>query len=74
MFGQENHFSKTYLKMTSFADRKLYILTYDGAGGQTVHNFWDTLENFVIGVQISCVVASKLSSQQGDTVTSLKIV
>ena len=59
--------------MTSFADRKLYILTYDGAGGQTVHNFWDTLENFVAGVQISCV-ALKLSSQQGDTVTSLKIV
>ena len=48
--------------MTSFADRKLDILTYDGAGGQIVHNFWDTLENFVIGVQISCVVASKLSS------------
>ena len=60
--------------MTSFADRKLDILTYDGAGGQTVHNFWDNLENFVIGVQISCVVASKLSSQQGDTFTSLKIV
>ena len=73
MFGQENHFSKTYLKMTSFADRKLDILTYDGVGGQTVHNFWDTLKNFVIGVQISCE-ASKLSSQQGDTVTSLKIV
>ena len=60
--------------MTSFADRKLDILTYDGAGGQTVHNFWDTLENFVKGVQISRVVASKLSSQQGDRVTSLKIV
>ena len=73
MFGQENHVSKTNLKMTYFADRKLDILTYDGAGGQTVHNFWDTLKNFVIGVQISCE-ASKLSSQQGDTVTSLKIV
>ena len=73
MFGQENHFSKTNLKMTYFADRKLDILTYDGAGSQSVHNFWDTLENFVAGVQISCV-ALKLSSQQGDTVTSLKIV
>ena len=73
MFGQENRFSKTNLKMTYFADRKLDILTYDGAGSQSVHNFWDTLENFVAGVQISCV-ALKLSSQQGDTVTSLKIV
>ena len=71
MFGQENHFSKTNLKMTYFADRKLDILTYDGAGSQSVHNFWDALENFVAGV--SCV-ALKLSSQQGDTVTSLKIV
>ena len=74
MFGQENHFSITNLKMTYFVDRKLDILTYDGAGSQSVHNFWDTLENFVAGVQISCVVASKLSSQQGDTFTSLKIV
>ena len=73
MFGQENHFSITNLKMTYFADRKLDILTCDGAGSQSVHNFWDTLENFVAGVQISCV-ALKLSSQQGDTVTSLKIV
>ena len=59
--------------MNYFADRKLDILTYDGPGGQTVHNFWDTHENFVICFQISWMV-SKLSSQQGDTVKSLKMV